>query len=78
MPFIRERRIIDLTDHALIRFAWTNYPSIHWMVSIAACVPFGAGVVLVFLGIMNYLIDGYVFMSRIVLVSKTVAKLLRF
>jgi MFS family permease len=43
----------------LIWFAWTNYPSIHYMVSIAAGVPFGFGMVLIFLGIMNYLIDAY-------------------
>lgn len=41
-------------------FAWTNYPSIHWIVSIIATAPFGFGMVLVFLSIMNYLIDAYV------------------
>jgi len=43
----------------LFWFAWTNYPSINFMVSIAAGVPFGFGMVMVFLGIMNYLIDAY-------------------
>lgn len=41
-------------------FAWTNYPSIHWIVSIIATAPFGFGMVLVFLSVMNYLIDAYV------------------
>ena len=36
----------------LFWFAWTNYPSIHWAASIAAGIPFGAGMVLVFLSIM--------------------------
>ena len=36
----------------LFWFAWTNYPSIHWIVSIIAGVPFGFGMVLIFLGIM--------------------------
>lgn len=52
-------------------FAWTNYPSIHWIVSIIATAPFGFGMVLVFLSIMNYLIDAYVIyagMSLIVLI----------
>lgn len=40
----------------LFWFAWTNYPSIHWSVSIIAGAPFGFGMVLVFLGIMNYLV----------------------
>ena len=29
----------------LFWFAWTNYPSIHWIVSIIATVPFGFGMV---------------------------------
>lgn len=41
----------------LFWFAWTNSPSVHWIVSIAAGAPFGFGMVLVFLSIMNYLID---------------------
>jgi hypothetical protein len=36
----------------LFWFAWTNYPSIHWSVSIIATAPFGFGMVLVFLSIM--------------------------
>ena len=38
-------------------FAWTNGPSIHWIVSIIATAPFGFGMVIVFLDCMNYLID---------------------
>lgn len=40
-------------------FAWTNGPSTHWIVSIIASVPVGFGMVLVFLGCVNYLIDAY-------------------
>lgn len=36
----------------LFWFAWTNYATIHWSVSIIACAPFGFGMVLVFLSIM--------------------------
>lgn len=36
----------------LFWFAWTNSPSIHWAVSIAAGIPFGGGMVLVFLSTM--------------------------
>lgn len=43
----------------LFWFAWTNYPSIHWIVSIIATAPFGFGMVLVFLGVMNYLVSAY-------------------
>lgn len=48
----------------LFWFAWTNYPSIHWIVSIIATAPFGFGMVLIFLSIMNYLIDSCKLSSR--------------
>ncbi|KAJ5116937.1 MFS general substrate transporter [Penicillium angulare] len=44
---------------SLFWFAWTNYPSISAIVSIAAGVPFGAGMVLVYLALNNYLVDSY-------------------
>ena len=40
-------------------FAWTNSPSVHWLVSIAAQVPFGFGFVLVYISVQNYLVDAY-------------------
>ncbi|KAJ4392118.1 MFS siderochrome iron transporter 1 [Gnomoniopsis smithogilvyi] len=46
-------------------FAWTNYPSIHWIVSIIGTAPFGFGMVLVFLSVMNYLIDAYVIYAAV-------------
>ncbi|KAK5167955.1 MFS siderochrome iron transporter 1 [Saxophila tyrrhenica] len=58
----------------LFWFAWTNYPSIHWMASIAAGVPFGFGMVLIFLGIMNYLIDAYTIFAASVLAANAVLR----
>ncbi|KAL4768460.1 major facilitator superfamily domain-containing protein [Aspergillus nidulans var. acristatus] len=58
----------------LFWFAWTNYPSIHWMASIAAGAPFGFGMVLVFLGIMNYLIDAYTIFAASVLAANSVLR----
>lgn len=52
--------MISMLTLLVFWFAWTNYPSIHWIVSIVATAPFGFGMVLVFLSIMNYLIDAYV------------------
>ncbi|KAL5355630.1 major facilitator superfamily domain-containing protein [Aspergillus floccosus] len=43
----------------LFWFAWTNSPSIHWMAPIAAGVPFGFGLVTVFMPVTNYLVDSY-------------------
>lgn len=48
----------------LFWFAWTNSPHLPYMASIAAGVPFGFGMVLVFLAIMNYLIDAYVIFGK--------------
>lgn len=58
----------------LFWFAWTNYPSIHWIVSIMAGAPFGFGMVLIFLGIMNYLIDAYTIFAASVLAANSVLR----
>lgn len=41
----------------LFWFAWTNGPSVHWIVSIIGSIWFASGIVLVFLSLMNYLVD---------------------
>ncbi|PSR92316.1 putative MFS multidrug transporter [Coniella lustricola] len=58
----------------LFWFAWTNYVSIHWIVCIIACAPFGFGMVLVFLSILNYLIDAYVIFAASVLAANAVLR----
>ncbi|KAJ5466517.1 Major facilitator superfamily multidrug transporter mdrA [Penicillium desertorum] len=58
----------------LFWFAWTNSPSIHWMVSIAAGVPFGFGMVLVFLSVFNYLIDAYTIYAASVLAANSLLR----
>lgn len=58
----------------LFWFAWTNYSSIHWIVPIMAGAPFGFGMVLVFLSIMNYLIDAYTIYAASVLAANSVLR----
>jgi multidrug resistance protein len=58
----------------LFWFAWTNYPSIHYLASISAGVPFGFGMVLVFLSLMNYLIDAYTIYAASVLAASSVLR----
>ncbi|PQE12998.1 MFS multidrug transporter protein [Rutstroemia sp. NJR-2017a BBW] len=58
----------------LFWFAWTNYPGLHWSISIIATAPFGFGMVLVFLSIMNYLIDTYVIYAASVLAANSVLR----
>ncbi|KAK4062502.1 uncharacterized protein Triagg1_9988 [Trichoderma aggressivum f. europaeum] len=55
-------------------FAWTNYPDIHWMASISACVPFGFGMVLVFTSISAYLVDTYMAFAASALAANVVMR----
>ncbi|KAL4781126.1 major facilitator superfamily domain-containing protein [Aspergillus varians] len=44
---------------SLFWFGWTSYQSVHWIVPIIASSFFGAGLYIVILGILNYVVDGY-------------------
>ena len=44
---------------SVFAFAWTSFPSIHWSASIILSSGFGFGMVLVFISILNYLVDAY-------------------
>ncbi|KAJ5151329.1 uncharacterized protein N7482_010581 [Penicillium canariense] len=58
----------------LFWFAWTNSPSIPWIVCVVATAPFGFGMVLVFLGIMSYLIDAYTIYAASVLAASSIIR----
>jgi multidrug resistance protein len=58
----------------LFWFAWTNSPSVHWAVSVIASIPFGFGMVLIFLSIMNYLIDSYTIFAASVLAGNGIIR----
>jgi len=58
----------------LFWFAWTNGPSVHWSVSVIASIPFGFGMVLIFLSIMNYLIDSYTIFAASVLAGNGIIR----
>ena len=58
----------------LFLFAWTNYPSIHWIVCIIFTAPFGFGMVLLFLAVFNYLIDSYTIYAASVLAANSVLR----
>jgi len=40
-------------------FAWTSFPSIHWIVPILAGVPFGMGMLFIFVSTSAYFMDTY-------------------
>lgn len=58
----------------LFWFAWTNSPSLPWAASVAAAIPFGFGMVLIFLSIMNYLIDAYTIFAASVLAGNGIIR----
>ncbi|KAI1504251.1 major facilitator superfamily transporter [Biscogniauxia marginata] len=58
----------------LFWFAWTNGIEIHWIVPIIASGFFAAGLVLVFLSLMNYLIDSYTIYAASVLAANSVLR----
>ncbi|KAK1245108.1 hypothetical protein MKX08_004737 [Trichoderma sp. CBMAI-0020] len=58
----------------LFWFAWTNGPSVHWIVSIIGSIFFASGIVLVFLSLMNYLVDSYVVFAASALAASSVLR----
>ncbi|KAL3456047.1 major facilitator superfamily domain-containing protein [Aspergillus heterothallicus] len=44
---------------SLFWFGWTSYSSVHWIVPIIASAFFGAGLYIVILSILNYVVDSY-------------------
>ncbi|KAL8737754.1 MAG: hypothetical protein Q9181_001382 [Wetmoreana brouardii] len=53
-------------------FAWSNSPTVHWIVSIASQVPFGFGFVLVYISVQEYLVDAYTVYAASVLAANTI------
>ncbi|KAI5920572.1 membrane transporter [Camillea tinctor] len=43
----------------LFWFAWTDSPSVYWLISVSAGVPIGFGMVLLYICLTNYLVDAY-------------------
>ncbi|KZM24427.1 uncharacterized protein EKO05_0001572 [Ascochyta rabiei] len=58
----------------LFWFAWTNSPDLPWAASVCAAIPFGFGMVLVFLSILNYLIDSYTIFAASVLAGNGIIR----
>ena len=64
-----------LMPAGLFVFAWTAVPeSIHWSVPILATIPFGVGMLLVFLSTTNYLVDAYLMYAASCLAANAVLR----
>ncbi|KDN70345.1 putative polyamine transporter 1 [Colletotrichum sublineola] len=59
---------------SLFWFSWTNGPEVHWVVSIIASAPFGAGMFLVFHSLMQYLVDSYTIYAASVIAASGILR----
>jgi MFS transporter, DHA1 family, multidrug resistance protein len=55
----------------LFWFAWTSYPTISWVPQVLAGIPLGAGIVLIFVQVLNYLIDAYLMHANSAIAANT-------
>ncbi|KAI8713679.1 Efflux pump FUBT [Fusarium sp. LHS14.1] len=55
----------------LFWFAWTSFTSVHWIVPIIGTVFFAWGLVLVFMALLNYLIDSYVIFAASIMAANS-------
>ncbi len=60
----------------LFWFAWTTYPNIHWAVSIVGSSFFGLGQILLFISLMNYVVDAYTVFAASALAASAVLRAL--
>ncbi|KAN0114592.1 MFS general substrate transporter [Hyaloscypha variabilis] len=58
----------------LFVFAWTTYPSVHWIVPIIGAMFFSCGLVMVFISLMGYVMDCYVVYAASVLAANSLLR----
>ncbi|KAJ4505608.1 hypothetical protein HRR83_008607 [Exophiala dermatitidis] len=58
----------------LFLFAWTTYPSVHWIVPVIGGMLFSCGLVMVFISLIGYLVDSYVIYAASVLAANSVLR----
>ncbi|KAL4800048.1 major facilitator superfamily domain-containing protein [Aspergillus venezuelensis] len=63
-----------LVTIGLFIFAWTIYPSVHWIVPIIGSAFFGAGTVLIYSGVFSFLVDAYPLMAASALSANSFAR----
>ncbi|KAL4957963.1 MFS transporter [Aspergillus filifer] len=63
-----------LVTIGLFIFAWTIYPSVHWIVPIVGSAFFGAGTVLIYSGVFSFLVDAYPLMAASALSANSFAR----
>ncbi|KAK4684526.1 hypothetical protein P7C73_g5648, partial [Tremellales sp. Uapishka_1] len=75
LPIVSIARGDNTNRQGLFAFAWTAAPArIHWIAPIICSVPFGMGMVMVFLSVFNYLIDSYLLYAASVLAANSILR----
>ena len=59
---------------AFFWFGWTSYPSVNYWAPMTAGVGIGFGTVWIFLALINYMIDAYLFVAASALAANTVVR----
>lgn len=60
----------------LFWFAWTSNPDISWVAQVLAGIPIGAGILIIFMQGLNYLIDVYLMYANSALAANTLVRAL--
>ncbi|KAL4780156.1 major facilitator superfamily domain-containing protein [Aspergillus varians] len=58
----------------LFWFGWTSSTEVHWMAQIAAGVPIGAGILVIFMQGLNYIIDVYLMFANSAIAANTLVR----
>ncbi|KAL2000332.1 hypothetical protein VTN02DRAFT_3272 [Thermoascus thermophilus] len=63
-----------LLPMGLFWFGWTSYPSVHWIAQVIAGVPIGAGILVIFMQGLNYIIDVYLMFANSAIAANTLMR----
>ncbi|KAF7792538.1 hypothetical protein EIP86_003579 [Pleurotus ostreatoroseus] len=55
-------------------FGWTSYPSVNYWAPLLAGAPLGLSIVLIFLALLNYIVDAYLFAAASAVAANTVVR----
>ncbi|KAL4988356.1 major facilitator superfamily domain-containing protein [Aspergillus falconensis] len=63
-----------LLPGGLFWFGWTSSPNVHWLAQVAAGVPIGAGILVIFMQGLNYIIDVYLMFANSAIAANTLIR----
>ncbi|KAL4812788.1 major facilitator superfamily domain-containing protein [Aspergillus spinulosporus] len=63
-----------LLPGGLFWFGWTSSPDVHWLAQVAAGVPIGAGILVIFMQGLNYIIDVYMMFANSAIAANTLIR----